>query len=68
MAHPLKTFRESQSPKLSQADLAASLGVTRGTIARYENQTRTPRPKEAKRISEHTGISVGDLIEAGVAQ
>lgn len=68
MAHPLKTFRETCEPKLSQADLAEVLGVARGTVVRWENRKRTPRPKEAKRISDQTGISIGALIEAGVNQ
>jgi transcriptional regulator with XRE-family HTH domain len=64
--HPLKTYRAEKG--ITQAELAGELGVWPVTVSRWERRDRTPRPKEAKRISEKTGISVGDLIEAGLDQ
>lgn len=61
--HPLARYRREHG--LTQAALASELGVWPLTVWRWENGERTPRPKDAKRISDHTGISVGDLIEAG---
>ncbi|WP_410052704.1 helix-turn-helix transcriptional regulator [Bradyrhizobium sp. SZCCHNRI1073] len=64
--HPLKKYRSERG--ITQAELAGELGVWSVTVSRWERGDRTPRPKDAKRISEHTGISVGELYEAGAAQ
>jgi transcriptional regulator with XRE-family HTH domain len=64
--HPLAKYRASRH--ITQEALASELGVAAQTVWRWENGSRTPRPRDAMRISEHTGIPVGDLIEAGVAQ
>ena len=45
--------------------MASELGVWPLTIWRWEPGKRTPRPKDAKRISEKLGVSLGELIEAG---
>jgi transcriptional regulator with XRE-family HTH domain len=59
--HPLARYRREHG--LTQAALASELGVWPLTVWRWENGERTPRPKDAKRISEKTGISLGDLYE-----
>jgi transcriptional regulator with XRE-family HTH domain len=64
--HPLKTYRAEKG--ITQAELAGELGVWPLTVWRWENRKRTPRLKDAKRISQETGISVGELIEAGGSQ
>jgi transcriptional regulator with XRE-family HTH domain len=61
--HPLALYRRQRG--ITQEALASELGVWPLTVWRWENRERTPRPKDAKRIAEKTGISVGDLIEAG---
>lgn len=58
--HPLAKYRAER--QITQEVLAQELRVTPTTISRYETGERTPRPKDARRISDHTGISVGDLI------
>jgi DNA-binding XRE family transcriptional regulator len=63
--HPLAHYRAAR--KITQEALAKELHVSANTVWRWENGERTPRPKDAKRISSHTGISVGELIEAGAA-
>lgn len=64
--HPLARYRRDND--LTQEALASKLGVWPLTVWRWENGKRTPRPKDAKRISDHTGISIGELIEAGGSQ
>ena len=61
--HPLKKYRAERG--ITQAELAGELKVWPLTVSRWERGERTPRPKDAKRIAVHTGISVGELIEAG---
>jgi transcriptional regulator with XRE-family HTH domain len=61
--HPLAQWR-SRHDKTQEA-LASELRVAPLTVWRWENGKRTPRPKQAKAISDYTGISVGELIEAG---
>jgi transcriptional regulator with XRE-family HTH domain len=58
--HPLKAYRAGRG--ITQAELAGELEVWPLTVSRWERGERTPRPKDAKRISNHTGIPVGDLI------
>jgi transcriptional regulator with XRE-family HTH domain len=53
--HPLLLFRESNSPKLSQAELAEMLGVDRSYVAKIENGLR-PGVDLAMRIQSVTGI------------
>lgn len=64
--HPLVRYRRGRG--ITQQTLAEELDVWPLTVWRWENRKQTPRPKDAKRISDHTGISVGDLIEAGAGQ
>lgn len=54
--HPLKHYRETQSPKLSKAELARRLGVSRSYIGRIEDGDREPGPKLVPKISEETSI------------
>lgn len=61
--HPLAKYRRDND--LTQEALASKLGVWPLTVWRWENRKRTPRLKDARRISEETGVSVGELIEAG---
>jgi len=64
--HPLAKFRAAQN--LTQEDLAKQLQVAPHTIWRWENGKRLPRAPDARRISKLTGISVGELYQAGVDQ
>lgn len=63
--HPLARYRAERG--ITQEALADELGVAGQTVWRWENGERTPRPGVAVRISRHTGIPVGELIEAGVS-
>lgn len=62
--HPLAAYRAGRS--ITQETLASELSVAPQTVWRWENKKRAPRPADARRISQHTGIPVGDLIEASL--
>lgn len=59
--HPLKTYRETHDPKLSQAALAARLGVTRHTVLRWENGNRKIDERKLTDVSIKTGIPKSEL-------
>jgi len=59
MAHPLKTYRESQ--KLSQQALADKLGVARMTIFRWETGAQKIDTSLLPEVSKKTGIPARDL-------
>jgi transcriptional regulator with XRE-family HTH domain len=56
MPHPLKTFRETQAPPLTQEQLAELLGVSRTTVARWETGTRKLGKDWLPLVSAKTGI------------
>jgi len=62
--HPLAKYRADHD--LTQEALASKLGVAPLTVWRWENKKRAPRPADAKRISDHTQIPIGELIEASL--
>jgi DNA-binding XRE family transcriptional regulator len=58
--HPIKAFRESQTPKLSQDELARRIGVTRFTVMRWEDGS----PVDVHRLPNvvrETGIPAKEL-------
>jgi transcriptional regulator with XRE-family HTH domain len=57
---PLKAFRKSRNPPLSQQQLADLLEVDRVTVARWETGRRID-DKLVPRISKVTGISRAKL-------
>lgn len=59
--HPLKAYRETQTPKLSQADLAAKLGVARLTVLRWETGERKIDRSLLPTVTEQTGIPAKKL-------
>lgn len=59
--HPLKTYRETQSPRLSQAGLATKLGVARLTVLRWETGERKIDPSLLPKVTESTGIPAKEL-------
>lgn len=61
MTHALKSYRESQTPKLSQAGLAEKLGVARFTIIRWESGDRKIDDALLPKISKKTGIPAKEL-------
>lgn len=59
--HPLKSYREKQTPKLSQAALADRLGVARLTVIRWETGERKIDQSLLPGVSEKTGIPAKEL-------
>lgn len=59
--HPLKAYRSTQTPKMSQAGLAQALGVARLTVLRWETGERKIDPELIPHISEKTGIPPKEL-------
>lgn len=59
--HPLRTFRQMQSPKISQAELADMLGVARLTVLRWEKGERKIDPDKLPTVTEVTGIPARSL-------
>lgn len=57
----LKTYRDSHDPKLSQAELATQLGVSRLTVNRWERGVRNIAPNLVSLIAEKTGIPAKEL-------
>lgn len=52
-----------QRLNLSQADLAARLGVSVPTVSRYETGERSPDLETAAKIAKALGCKVDDLID-----
>lgn len=67
-AHPLKSYRENQSPKLSQEGLAEKLGVARLTVLRWESGERKINRSLLPKVSEKTGIPAKELRPDLVAE
>lgn len=59
--HPLKSYRDSQQPPMSQQALADLLNVDRLTVHRWETNKRKPGPEHLPKITEKTGIPARDL-------
>lgn len=58
--HPIKAYRESQTPKISQEALGRRIGVTRFTVMRWEegspiDESRLPD------VTRETGIPAKKL-------
>jgi Zn-dependent peptidase ImmA (M78 family)/transcriptional regulator with XRE-family HTH domain len=53
--------------KLTQAELAARLGVTRTTVVAMEKGERRPTSAELMRLSEILGVSVNELVREHAA-
>lgn len=68
MAHPIRAYRERQRPPVSQAELARMLGVTRGTVCRWESGVRLPHedmlPIIAEKLHIDPGVLRPDLVRA----
>lgn len=59
--HPLRSYRENQTPKLSQAALAEELGVNRLTVVRWETGARKIDRSKLADVSSKTGIPTKEL-------
>lgn len=59
--HPLRTYRQGQTPPLTKAELARKLGVSKTTINRWENGIRKIEPELLPGIAAETGIPAKEL-------
>jgi transcriptional regulator with XRE-family HTH domain len=59
--HPLRQYRQTQTPKLSQEALAKKLGVVRLTVVRWENGQRKIEGDKILRVAKLTGIPAREL-------
>ena len=55
--HPLRTYRLSRKPPMSQSELARRLGVTRGFIHRIEKGDRQFGAEMLTIVCRRTGLS-----------
>lgn len=64
--HALEAWRNAQTPKLSQGDLAEKVGVTRWMINRIELRERSPSLTLATKIRDFTGgaVTLDDLARS----
>lgn len=60
----LKNFRGAA--KLTQAELAEKIGVSRQTIIRYENGTYSPKCNELLKMSKLFNCSIDELLNNDV--
>ena len=56
----LRTFR--QRKRLTQGELAKIIGVTRQTIAKWENNERVPDALMAKKLAKELRITADELL------
>lgn len=61
MAHPLTLYRNSYTPPITRAELAARLGVSPSSVTRWESGERRPDAETMARIATVTGIRPQDL-------
>jgi len=59
--HPLRAYRERQSPPLTQEQLAQQLGTSKASISRWETGERKPEVEQLPEITRKTGIAPGLL-------
>jgi transcriptional regulator with XRE-family HTH domain len=59
--HPLRAYRQTQTPKLSQEALADKLGVARLTVVRWENGQRKIEGDRILKVAKVTGIPAREL-------
>lgn len=62
MTHPLKIWRQSQSPKVTLAALALRVGVTASHLSEVENYKNEPSLDLTARLSEATGLTMKEFV------
>lgn len=67
-SHPLRAFRESREPPLSQHALANMLGVTKSTVSRWESGRRGISPEVAGKIQAITGIDARYVLGIAIPE
>lgn len=62
MEHPLKIWRQGQTPKVTLAALARRVGVTASHLSEVENYKNEPSLDLADRLSEATGLEMKAFV------
>lgn len=62
--HPLRRWRETREPPLSQDEAGRALEVPGNTFARWERGESIPQKRHRLRIFEVCGISERELLAA----
>lgn len=62
MQHPLKIWRQRQTPKVTLAALAQRVGVTPSHLSEVENYKNEPSLDLADRLSRETAIEIGAFV------
>jgi len=65
--HPVRRWRQSQTPIVTLDDLAARAKTTSATISRIETGIHEPRPKLARRLAQICGLSLDDMFSSAQA-
>ena len=60
--HPLRTWRHSQEPRKTLADLANAVGVTPSHLSEIENWNNDPSLDLVSRLHRVTGIEMAQFI------
>lgn len=55
--HPLRQWRETQNPRLSQESAGVLLGVDEMTVSRWERRETEPQKRQWDKIEDVTGLS-----------
>ena len=59
---PQKTIRQFRQERgWTQLDVARRLGVTEGTVSRWERGERVPQPATQQRLADLFGVPVGAI-------
>lgn len=65
LANRLKQLRKEND--MTQVEMAEKLNVSKGTVAMWEVDMRTPSVGMCKKIAELFGVSIESLISGGEA-
>lgn len=60
--HPLRNWRDNQTPKLSQEALGLMLDVDGLTVSRWERRDTEPQKRQWDKITEITGITRAQFL------
>lgn len=60
--HPLRKWREAQTPTVSQEALGEQLGVDGLTVSRWERRATEPQKRHWDKIEEVTGMSRAQFL------
>lgn len=59
----IKKIREEHTPKMTQADLGAAIGLDKRRIQQYESGTRKPKMDIAEKIADALGVETSALLD-----